>query len=125
MKIAYLVDSSICISYEDQLFKAEDCFFIPLHLMIDNNDYIDNDKLDRNMIIEEMKKAKKIVTSQPTIFEVEAMIDDIIDQGYDVLVCALIGSGLSGTQNLIYSCALNKKITVVNLDSKGVGPMQG
>jgi len=124
MKIAYLVDSSISISADDKLLESEDCFFLPLHLIFDGVDYLDDINVDRNDLMNKLKSAKNISTSQPSYGEVEKKLDEIIDLGYDVVVCALIGSGVSGTQNVVFSCALDKKITVVNLDSCGVGPMQ-
>lgn len=124
MRVAYLLDSSISIAKDDNLLKESDVFFIPLHIMIDGQDYLDNSDLNRNEIIEQIKNAKEISTSQPSMGEVEILLDEIIAQGFDVLVTCLIGSGLSGTQNVVYSGALFKNITVVNLDSRGVGPMQ-
>lgn len=124
MKIAYLLDSSISIAKDDDLLEQEDCFFIPIHIIIDDQDYLDDASLNRKEIIEKIKNADKVTTSQPSVGEVELVLDEIIAAGYDVLVTSLIGSGLSGTQNVVYSGALTKQITVVNLDSRGVGPMQ-
>lgn len=124
MKIAYLVDSSISINENDRLLDEDDCFFVPLHIIIDKVDYLDDREANRNELIEKMISGKNVSTSQPAYGEVDAVLDEIISMGYDVLVCSLIGSGLSGTQNVVYSCAIEKKLTIVNLDSKGVGAMQ-
>ncbi|MDH6603605.1 DegV family protein with EDD domain [Bacilli bacterium PM5-9] len=124
MKIAYLVDSSISLASNDKILDNEDCFFLPLHIIIDKIDYLDDGNIDRNTLIDKVKNAKNVTTSQPAYGEVEYVIENIIKAGYDVIVCSLIGSGISGTQNVVYSCAIDKKITVVNLDSRGVGPMQ-
>lgn len=124
MRLAYLLDSSISISKDDKLLNESDVYFIPLHILIDGQDYLDNSDLNRSEVIEKIKNAKEVSTSQPSVGEVEIILDEIISQGYDVLVTSLIGSGLSGTQNVVYSEALSKNITVVNLDSRGVGPMQ-
>ncbi|MDR3215599.1 MAG: DegV family protein [Bacilli bacterium] len=124
MKIAYLTDSSISISKKDDFFNNEDVFFIPLHINIDSDDILDDGKYDRQALIKRIYKAKKVITSQPSPGEIEVLLDEIIAKGYDVLVCACIGSGLSGTQNVIYSVAIEKNITIVNLDSKGAGAMQ-
>ncbi len=124
MKIAYLLDSSISKADNDNILEQEDCFFIPIHIVIDGQDYLDDEKLNRKEIIEQIKNAESVSTSQPSVGEVETLLDQIIAAGYDVLVTSLIGSGLSGTQNVVYVGALSKKIAVVNLDSRGVGPMQ-
>ena len=124
MKIAYLVDSSISLNSSDKFLDSEDCFFLPLHLVIDKIDYLDDVKINRLEMIQKMSKAKHNSTTQPSYGEVEKVLDDIIKRGYDVVVCSLIASGLSSIQNVVYGCAIEKKITVVNLDSRGVGPMQ-
>lgn len=124
MKIAYLLDSSISKADNDDILMQEDCFFIPLHIVIDTQDYLDNEDLNRKDIIEQIKNADSITTSQPGFGEIEITLDEIVNLGYDVLVTSLIGSGLSSTQNAVYVSALEKKIAVVNLDSRGVGAMQ-
>jgi DegV family protein with EDD domain len=124
MKIAYLTDSSISINSDDKFLNNEDVFFIPLHIIIDDVDYLDDGKYDREQLIQDVFKAKKASTSQPSPGEVKILLDDIKAKGFDVLVCACLGSGLSGTQNVIYSVAIESKLTIVNLDSRGAGPMQ-
>lgn len=123
MRIAYVVDSSISLSNHDDFFSNEDCFFLPLHIMIDGTDYLDDNTLKREEIITQMVNAKKVWSSQPAIGEVELLLDKIISLGYDVVVTSFIGSGISGTQNTFYAAAIEKKLTIVSLDSKGVGPM--
>lgn len=124
MKIAYLTDSSVSLKKGDKFFENHDVFFIPLHILIDDDDYLDDNSYDRDDLIKKVFKAKKASTSQPSVGEIEVLLDEIMAEGYDTLVCACIGSGLSGVQNAVYSVALEKKLTIVNLDSKGAGPMQ-
>ena len=124
MKIAYLYDSCRSMNKDDKTLDRPDCFYLPLHVIIDGVDYYDDDRTDREFLINQVKDAKNITTSQSSYGEVNDVLDEIIAQGYDVLVCSLIASGISGMQNLVYSCAINKKLTIVNLDSRGVGYMQ-
>lgn len=124
MKIAYLTDSSTMFEDINEYISKTNYFFIPLHIIIDKYDYLEGINLDRDNVIKLMKMDKLASTSQPSPAEIESKIDEIIADKYDVLVSCSIGSGFSGTQEAIYTGAEQKGITVINLDSKGCGPLQ-
>lgn len=124
MKIAYLTDSSTMFKDLNEYLSKDNHFFIPLHIIIDKFDYLEGVDLDKDNVIKLMKADKLARTSQPSPAEIEDKIDEIIAAKYDVLVSCPIGSGFSGTQEAIYTNATQKGITVINLDSKGCGPLQ-
>lgn len=124
MKIAYLTDSSTMFKDVDEYTSKDNHFFIPLHIMIDSLDYLEGVNLDREKVIKLMKEEKLASTSQPSPLEIEDIVDQIVDAKFDVLVSCPIGSGFSGTQEAIYANATEKGLTVINLDSKGCGPLQ-
>lgn len=124
MKIAYLTDSSTMFKDIDKYTSADNHFLIPLHIMIDEFDYLEGVDLDKDNVIKLMKQGKLAKTSQPSPQEIEAVIDEIAADKFDVVVSCPIGSGFSATQESIYSQASEKDLTVINLDSKGCGPSQ-
>lgn len=125
MKIAYLLDSSSSINDNSELFSMPNVYYLPLNIIIDGYKYEDDElnKENQTSLFDKIKNAKSVCTAQPTFQKISDTLDQIIADGYDVVVCALAGSGLSNTQNLVYSIGLEKKLTVVELDSKAVGPL--
>lgn len=123
MKIAYIIDSaSLFVEGERSLLDHEDVFFIPLHIIADENIHYDDKITDPKIITKTIIDAKKASTSQPSVGEVEAMVDKIIAQGYDTIITVCIASGLSGTQGQIEAVCKRKGINCVTYDTEGVGP---
>ncbi|WP_423364393.1 DegV family protein [Mycoplasma sp. P36-A1] len=124
MKIAYLLDSSSSLKKDNELKSMSNVYYLPLSIMIDGQEHHDLDcQNGNNELDEKIKTAKNISTSQPTFQTIQNVLEKIKEDGYDVLVSSLLGSGLSNTQNLVYSIALEMKLTIVQLDCKGIGPM--
>ena len=96
---------------------------VPLHIIVGENDYIDDDKIDLTAMQENLSSYKgKTSTSSPSPHEWENAFGDA-----DVVFCITITSSLSGTYN---SAVIAKDIYEHNhtgrkvyvLDSLSTGP---
>lgn len=123
MKIAYLIDSSSSFKDDDNLLFEEDVFFLPLHVIVDNENFAEDRTLDRDVVFEKLLTAENVTTSQPTFGDIEAVLNEIVEKGYDCVVSMCIASGLSGTQASIFASASDKDIEYIAIDSKCIGPV--
>lgn len=119
MKMKIVADSSA------NLLSLPDIDFglVPLHIIVGENDYIDDDKIDLTAMQENLSSYKgKTSTSSPSPHEWENAFGDA-----DVVFCITITSSLSGTYN---SAVIAKDIYEHNhtgrkvyvLDSLSTGP---
>ena len=119
MKMKIVADSSA------NLLSLPDIDFgvVPLHIIVGENDYIDDDKIDLTAMQENLSSYKgKTSTSSPSPHEWENAFGDA-----DVVFCITITSSLSGTYN---SAVIAKDIYEQNhtgrkvyvLDSLSTGP---
>ena len=91
MKMKIVADSSA------NLLALPDIDFgvVPLHIIVGENDYIDDDKIDLTAMQENLSSYKgKTSTSSPSPHEWENAFGDA-----DVVFCITITSSLSGTYN--------------------------
>ena len=91
MRYKIIADSSVDITGIDRIaFES-----VPLKIITAENEYIDNDELDTNVMIEQLKKYKgKSHSSCPNAEEWRSSFGD-----YDAVICVTITSGLSGSFN--------------------------
>ena len=119
MKMKIVADSSA------NLLALPDIDFgvVPLHIIVGENDYIDDDKIDLTAMQENLSSYKgKTSTSSPSPHEWENAFGDA-----DVVFCITVTSSLSGTYN---SAVIAKDIYEQNhagrkvyvLDSLSTGP---
>ena len=101
MKMKIVADSSA------NLLALPDIDFgiVPLHVIVGENDYVDDDKIDLTAMQEDLSSYKgKTSTSSPSPHEWENAFGDA-----DVVFCITITSTLSGTYNsavcLLYTSA--------------------
>lgn len=91
MRYKIVADSSVDIKGVDGI--AFQC--VPLKIITAENEYVDNDELDTNVMIEQLKKYKgKSHSSCPNAEEWRNSFED-----YDGIICVTITSGLSGSYN--------------------------
>ena len=89
------------------LLNSEDTAFssVPLKIITDSKEYIDDASLDVNGMIEDLKKYKgESKSSCPNIDDWSSSFDD-----YDNIICVTITSGLSGSNNTA-NLALNEHL---------------
>jgi len=126
MKIAYLLDSTSCLSKDDSLNECDSLYYLPINIMLDGNCFLTATNLDihQDKLYQTLIKSKDLKVILPTRVEVDNLLKKIIADGYDVLVTCLVGSALSNLQNIVYKQGLDHKITIIQLESKDVGMSQ-
>lgn len=123
MKVAYIIDSAgLFVEGDQSLLDHKDVFFLPLHIIADEEILLDDKTRAPKEITKIILDANRASTSQPGLGEIEAIVDEIIEKGYDTIVSVCIASGLSGTQGQIESVCHRKGINCITFDTKSVGP---
>ncbi|MEG0686550.1 MAG: DegV family protein, partial [Erysipelotrichales bacterium] len=121
-KIAFVLDSS-CFLSEKEVHDLG-CYFIPLHVIIEGEDYLEGKNLDKDKLIQAIKDKKSVTTSQPSPGEVMELIKQIKKDGYDSAVVSMIGTGLSRTlENMMHMSAM-EDFKLYAIDSGSVGNAQ-
>ncbi|MEG0365011.1 MAG: DegV family protein [Erysipelotrichales bacterium] len=121
-KIAFVLDSS-CFLSESEVHDLG-CYFIPLHVIIEGEDYLEGKNLDKDRLIQAIKDKKSVTTSQPSPGEVMELIKQIKRDGYDSAVVSMIGTGLSRTlENMMHMSAM-EDFKLYAIDSGSVGNAQ-
>lgn len=121
-KIAYVVDSS-CF-YEESYIKDLDLILIPLHVIIEGEDYLDGRNLDKQYLRQAIGNKKNVSTSQPSPGEIIELIEDLRASGYTSAVFSVIGSGLSKTMENFITTANTEDFKVYPIDAGCVGVAQ-
>lgn len=121
-KIAYITDSSIFLSEEQA--KELGLYYIPLHVLISGEDFLEGVNLDRDYLVESIRSKISVTTSQPSPGEIMSLIEKLTNDGYECGIFSTIGSGLSKTHDNIKSLALSQGFEMHMIDSKSVGLVQ-
>ena len=118
-KIAYVLDSSSCLSSE--AVNNLGYMFLPLHVIIEGEDYLEGSTLDMNYLYEAIKGKKSVSTSQPSPGEITQLIEDLKSNGYDEAVFVGLSSGLSKTQETVRNIAHSENYPIHIVDTMGIG----
>ncbi|MGL4383087.1 MAG: DegV family protein, partial [Bacilli bacterium] len=121
-KIAYIVDSASFINKEQA--KELDLFFVPLHIIVKEEDYLEGENLDTEKVIEAIKNKQSVSTSQPSPGETINLIERLKQQGYDTAIFSSIGSKLSRTLENTLTTAEMEGFKIYPIDSCNVGYIQ-
>jgi len=121
-KIAYIMDSSCFLSEKEVMEK--DMFFVPLHIIVEGEDFLEGKNLDKEYISQAIKDRKNVTTSQPSPGEIMELIEKLKQQGYTCGIFSSIGSGLSKTIESAVSIAAGEDFKIHALDSGSVGNAQ-
>lgn len=115
-KIAWVTDSTACL--DDELRNHPDVFTIPMSILLDDKEYLDQIDLSAEELFRRLKTLKSPPkTSQPSVGAFNELFLKL-QQDYDCIIAVLVSSKLSGT---VSSCELASKmvdIPVITIDSK-------
>ena len=112
---AIMTDTNSGITLEEG--KTNGIFVLPMPVMIDGKDFMEELTLDHPMLYKALNENKDIVSSQPSPGDLTKMWDDILSQGYDELVYIPMTSGLSGSCNTAKALAADYDGKVVVIDN--------
>ncbi|MDF9866970.1 DegV family protein with EDD domain [Bacilli bacterium PM5-3] len=121
-KIAYIMDSSCFLSEKE--VRDMDIFYIPLHVVIEGQDFLEGKNLDKDLLLEAIRDKKTITTSQPSPGEILELIKDIKAKGYTCGIFSSIGTGLSKTLDSAIAISATEDFKLYPLDSGSVGNAQ-
>lgn len=121
-KIAYIIDSS-CFMSKDEA-EALDLYYVPIHILIEGEDFKEGVDLDKNKLIEALAKKKNVSTSQPSPGEIIELINMLKDNGYTKAVFSSIGKGLSATADNVSHVAKMEDFDMHVLNSRCLGNTQ-
>ncbi len=98
--------STGCIEYAPERYKKYDIDIIRVHILFEGKEYLeglDFDVVEFYKKLETLKDPKNNLprTAMPTIEELRAFYDSVIERGYDEVLIIAISSALGGTYNLI------------------------
>jgi DegV family protein with EDD domain len=114
MKTAIMTDTNSGITLDEG--KENGIYVLPMPVMIDGKDYLEEVTLDHSMLYQALNDNKVIVSSQPSPGDLTAMWDSILSEGYDEIVYIPMTSGLSGScaTATALSADYNGKVLVVD-----------
>lgn len=112
-KIAVVTDSSADIS--DQQALDLNVHVVRLPILVDNDEYIENETITLSEFTEKMKQGSSVKTSQPSIGAVCGLWDKLLEN-HDEIIYIPISSKLSGSYNSAILAAKNydQKVTVID-----------
>lgn len=103
MKIAVITDSSSDI-YESR----EDLvgiYKLPLQISCEDEVYLEGETINKQMAFDMMADNKLFQTSLPPVGRIEALYEELLEEGYDAVYCIVISGGLSSTLETMESTA--------------------
>lgn len=103
-KIAIVVDSGSDVS--EKLAADLDIYSLPLRVIIDGQEYIDNKEISGEEIFAVLD-SKDVSTSLPLGEDIMAVFDELKANGYTHIIAVTISSGLSGTFNVVRNLSLD------------------
>lgn len=107
MKIAVVTDSSSAMKTEDYDFP--NLFVLPMPITLNGNGHFEDITITQPEFYETLKEKDTLVsTSQPSIFAVEELWDEILTN-YDAIIHIPLSSGLSKTLEAASTLALKDK----------------
>lgn len=98
-KIALLTDS--CADLTDQMKQDNSIYTIPLRIRCADGEYADGVDISASDIYTRLKAGELPQTSLPSSEDVEKILQEITDAGYDGVIAVMLSSALSGTYNLV------------------------
>lgn len=103
-KIAIVVDSGSDVS--EKLAADLDIYSLPLRVIIDGQEYIDNKEISGEEIFAVLD-SKDVSTSLPLGEDIMAVFDELKANDYTHIIAVTISSGLSGTFNVVRNLSLD------------------
>ena len=118
-KIAILVDSGADVP--PAFVKEHNIFVAPLKIIYKDREYEDRIDITPQEIYDRLEEEIP-TTSLPSTERVNALFDQMVQEGYDTVLIITISSGLSGTHNLMRMLAEQYgKLDYHMLDTKNIG----
>lgn len=99
MKVAVITDSGS--NYYSENIRPEGLFCVSLQVIDADKGYREGQEITPKEVYELLAQGKMLKTSSPLVADVEAVVDDIIEQGYEMVFSVNITTGLSSTIQMV------------------------
>lgn len=118
MKLAVITDSSI--SLPKGFEQKENLFILDIPITIDQESFVEGKNLSIIEFYDKMAKSSDLPkTSQPSLAELDALLTQLLDQGFTHVIGLFLSSGISGFyQNIQYLVEEHNPLEIVIPDSK-------
>lgn len=103
MKIAFITDSGTGIS--SAAWKQEGIYSLPLQINDGNENFHDLEDITIDQVYERLREEHILSTSLPSLGRIEALFQELKNEGYDTIFALAISEGLSGTLGALRMCA--------------------
>ena len=95
MRVAILTDTNSGISVKEG--KEQGIFVIPMPVIVDGQNYLENESITHEQLYAQMLRDKDVSTSQPAPIVLTEQWDKLLRDGYDEIVYIPMSSGLSNS----------------------------
>ena len=99
-KIALLTDSCADLS-PPAVEEAGNIFVVPLRILCADGEYADGENIRGADIYRRLRAGELPQTSLPAVERIAAVLQQIVDRGFDGVIAVMLSGGLSGTYNLV------------------------
>lgn len=123
MKRAILTDSAANLS-DKYVTENEHLYMVPLTIIIEGKEFRDGVDIHANQVYRDLDE-KKITTSLPSRRDVEGIMNQIKEDGYDEILYVGISSGLSGTFSHIENILKDGELPFSVFDTLTLAGQQG
>lgn len=104
MKVAVVTDSGSNI-YHQQV-SMDGLYALPLQIIDGNNVYLEGETITIDATYDLIAEGKMLKTSLPPIGRIEALFEQLKEEGYDSVFGVMISSGLSSTLSAMQTAAI-------------------
>lgn len=116
-KVAFVCDSAADVSKQEA--EQLGIHVVRMPLVIDGQEYIEEESIQDHQIIKALRDGKRIHTSQPSVGELKRLWDTLLDS-YDEIIYLPISKELSGTYNNASLLANDYQGKVIVIESRFV-----
>lgn len=113
-KIAIITDS--CADVPEDLRKKYNIFILPMVISCQDGEYKDGINIHAEDIYEKLK-TELPKTSTPTGEDIENLLNELKEKGYDKAIAIMLSGGLSGTVNHVRLAVEDTSLEVCVIDS--------
>lgn len=103
MKIAVVTDSGTGLSKQEAQDKG--IHYLPLQIILRDKMFLDGEDITVDELYELLKNGEMPTTSMPPMGRIEALFEQLKDEGYDAVIAIPLTSGISSTGSVMQAAA--------------------
>ncbi len=118
----YLIVADSTSALDIETARKHGIVLVPLSVVIDGKQYKDHYEMTYEQLYEQLRSGKVPTTSQPSVGDIEALMESWKKEEYDAIIVICCSSGLSGTYQSFHIAKEHMQMDNVHLiDSRSVG----